>query len=144
MSNILFICTGNTCRSPMSEALLKSKNVHSVNVRSAGLFAAAGCPASPYAQEMLSSSGIEFTHSAKQLTKEDIEWATYVLVMTNSHKKTVQELYPEYLKKVFTLKEMAGEQGDVTDPFGGTRKRYEETFFELNRLIDRVIKKLHT
>lgn len=144
MIRVLFVCTGNTCRSPMSEALLKSRNIANVEVKSAGIFASEGLDASEYAREVLKDNQINYKHTSKLLSKEDVEWATCILTMTTSHKLTIQSRYPEYKDKVYTLKGFITKAGDddVNDPFGGTKQHYQETFQELSKLLDIFIEDL--
>lgn len=145
MIRVLFVCTGNTCRSPMSEAILKNMDASEIEVKSAGVFAANGQAASIYAQQVLSENGIEHNHRSKSLTQEEIEWATHIFTMTESHKKLIHETYPKAIEKTFTLKEFVRDEikdRDVTDPYGGTKMTYQETYVELYRLIEHLTEKL--
>ncbi|WP_019243213.1 MULTISPECIES: low molecular weight protein arginine phosphatase [Bacillus] len=144
MTQVLFVCTGNTCRSPMAEALLNQQKLPGVAVKSAGIYATNGQSASRYAIEVLNDHNIYHQHSSSILTEQDVEWATYILTMTNSHKAIIEDLYPQHKEKVFTLKEyVQGNEGhDVLDPFGGTKRHYEETFAELANLVMLLSKKM--
>lgn len=139
---ILFVCTGNTCRSPMAEAILTSKNRAGIEARSAGIFAGIA-PLSANAQAVLDQQQISFTHSSKPLDIEDLQWAELVLTMTHSHKMTLLQAYPEAATKLYTLTEFAESSSkDISDPYGGPLALYEKTFQELKFLIDKIVIKM--
>lgn len=140
--NIFFVCTGNTCRSPMAEAILKSMKLPGVQVRSAGLFAGGGS-LSPNAKSVLDGQGIDFDHWSRSVTPEDVDWASLILTMTTSHKRLLTEQYPEAAGKIYTLKEYTGAfGGDVSDPYGGPEPVYQQTFEELQELLAKLKSKL--
>ena len=86
MTKFVFVCTGNTCRSPMAEAIMKQRGFEA---KSAGLFAFPGEPISREAKKVLSEKGIDFDHSAQIFNMELGEWADIILTMTESHKKHI-------------------------------------------------------
>ncbi|MDW0114086.1 low molecular weight protein arginine phosphatase [Sporosarcina saromensis] len=142
--NIYFICTGNTCRSPMAEAILRSKQIDGVTVRSAGIHALDGLPISLHAETVIKRSDMPYTAVSSALTAESLEWADLVLTMTTSHKDAILRAFPFAAGKTYTLKEYVwpDQGGDVLDPYGGSLELYEQTFDELSTLIGQLKTKL--
>jgi protein arginine phosphatase len=143
--NVLFVCTGNTCRSPMAEAILRDQQIDDITVKSAGIFAAEGNNASAHAIKVLEENQINHSHRSRMLGKEDILWADYVFTMTEGHKTLLMDHYPFGADKIFTLKEFVyetKEDMDVIDPYGGSMEVYQETFYELKRLVEGLLEKI--
>ncbi|MEI4790024.1 low molecular weight protein arginine phosphatase [Bacillus sp. FJAT-53060] len=143
--NILFVCTGNTCRSPMAQALFASianeKGLR-VTVKSAGIFVSGAGKASPQAVEALFEKSIPLNHSSSKLTENLLHEADYVFTMTIQHKQLIVEQFADAQEKIFTLKEFAtGTEGDVSDPFGGSLSIYQETRDELEALLYQLAEK---
>ena len=135
--NIYFICTGNTCRSPMAHAILLSMQLPNVEVRSAGIYALEGGDMSENSKSVLEAHQISMDHYSKLVSKDDLQWADLILTMTTAHKELVLQLYPEVKEKIFTLKEYTAPytSKDISDPFGGDYHQYEQTFLELKQYI---------
>ena len=142
--NIYFICTGNTCRSPMAEAILKNKNLEGVEVRSAGIYAIEGSPISQNANDVLNQENIKHNHRSSVFSEQDVAWADLILTMTTSHKEQVLRMSEDAQGKTYTLLEYAmPENGaDIQDPFGGDLFVYQQTFAQLNEAINNLEKKL--
>ncbi|WP_281658948.1 low molecular weight protein arginine phosphatase [Halobacillus sp. Cin3] len=102
--NILFVCTGNTCRSPIAEAILKSKYDQD-KVRSAGIFAGKGEPLAENSSLVLREIDLSLNHQTSPVSAETLEWADLVLTMTDRHKQTLAIQYPDHQDRFFTLKE---------------------------------------
>ena len=144
MARVLFVCTGNTCRSPMAEAILKSKQLPGVEVKSAGVYAVNDAEASVNAKAVLQENNINHDHRSSTLTWDEIDWATLILTMTQNHKAMILSQYPDAWNKTFTLKEFAEDDlnPDVADPFGGNEQIYREAFQEIKESIEKIAKKL--
>lgn len=143
--NLLFVCSGNTCRSAMAAAEMNkivTENDMDIYIDSAGLFANPGESASENAVKALKKRGIDLTsHRAKQLTKELADEADLILVMTDIQKQIFEQMGFDSAK-VRTLKEYAGSEGDVEDPYGGNEAVYDETAEELYDLLTDTAEKL--
>lgn len=156
---ILFVCTGNTCRSYMAEMLMKDKIKKAVaediipkgaiKVKSAGLFVVEGDEASEQAVDVLENEfGIDADkHSAKQITGELMEDSDIILTMTDGHKHALQNAYPDFEDKITTLIEYAYDDEingvvDIEDPYRGDRSDYIESAVSINNAINAMFPKL--
>ena len=117
ITNILFICSGNVCRSVMAEALLKDKlsdrSDSKIQVQSAGISASNGMAILPNTRAILATKGMEYTKTAQAVTSDLIRRSDLILTMTQSHKYFLVAQLPYLAEKVFTLKEYIGEAEDI-------------------------------
>ncbi|ENQ3107077.1 protein tyrosine phosphatase [Bacillus sp. 491mf] len=142
MKRVLFVCTGNTCRSPMAEALLHHHGKEQFDVQSAGVFAEVGTDASLHAKNALEEKGISIAHSSKLVTAELLEWSDVVLTMTAGHRQLLLAHHPEISEKVHTFyKFVEGTNKDISDPFGGSLAIYKATLEEMEQLVQTLVKK---
>lgn len=151
IETLLFVCTGNTCRSPMAEAYARREAAqllgsstneleteHGINIISAGLFAPPGMPASEEARKLMRSQGLSLDeHRSRPLSSQMIREADAVYCMTAGHRQAVLDLAPEAADKVFLL----DSQGrDVHDPIGGGAESYRTSADQIRRAVEQRMK----
>lgn len=144
---ILFVCTGNTCRSPMAEYFakeyIKKHNLNNFEVGSAGINAATGESATSEAIKVMKEQGIDITaHKSKMLMEADLEESDKVFTMTNSHKEVIEDMYG--YEEVYTLKHFVDscEDCDILDPYGYDVGKYRETRDEIKQAVQELMKNL--
>ena len=141
--NVLFVCTGNTCRSPVAEALAKAKAARegrNIAILSAGLHAIPGTTVSEHAFDAIRSADSEAlpyleAHVPRQAAAAYIEAADFVVTMTEGQKRQLIHHFPGAESKTRYLGELAGENVDVIDPFGGDASVYEACVADITRLL---------
>lgn len=154
--NIVFVCTGNTCRSCMAEGIFRAfsqqeKVLKEIAVYSRGIQAFDGEPASSHSVAALKKLwDIDISiHKAKMLSKADVEKAGLILTMTRQHRDFLRSAFPEKKASVYTLKEYAYpqllEEGgpiDIADPYGMPYESYEACAQDIFGSVQTVIGKL--
>jgi len=144
MKMVLFVCTGNTCRSPMAEALFMHRigDGWGWKAKSAGVFAQPGAPASLPAVQALNELDIDLSgHRSQPLTAELVEKADLIVAMTQAHRARILECFPEVENRVFLINAFGTSKvpADVTDPFGGSLNTYKKTRDEIDRALSDLI-----
>lgn len=147
---IMFICTGNICRSAMADWLMKKrleeKNIKNIEVYSSGIFAMQGDIPTDEAIEVMEEYDVNLKqHRATVTYKSNIQEMDLILCMTASHKQTLIKTYPHLQNKIYTLKEYVGENAngiDIKDPWGYTIAVYRLVAAEIDTCLKQLIEKL--
>ena len=146
--NLLFVCTGNTCRSPMAAAIAsreaKRRGWQHVAIRSAGSGAADGAHATRETVEVLKEQGITAPdHSSALLTAEHVRWADLILAMSLSHMYAVNDLGGgEKVALITDFLEGDDVSSGVEDPYGAGMEAYRRTFVQLEQAIMGLMSRL--
>lgn len=143
---VVLVCTGNTCRSPMAEALFRDlvKERADYQISSAGVAAAPGMPASKHTAGILKERGIDLSSfQSRMLDQELLDHATHVFAMSSHHMAAIADEFPDHADKVYLVSEFAAEDAlrgrDVSDPFGQGRAAYEETLRSLEKMLPSLL-----
>lgn len=148
MYKIVYVCTGNTCRSPMAEGILKKKLADAghkdVHVLSAGIGTLDGYPATPIGVNTAQKHGIDISeHHSRRLTGKLFKEVDLVFALADNHYEFMRN-FPNadnklFMVKGFPLPELADKEHSVDDPLGGTSEEYETIFLEIEREIERAL-----
>ncbi len=146
---ILFVCTGNTCRSVMAQGLFKNmlreEGIKDVKVSSAGIAALSSYGIYGLLEKVLKEEDIEISnHKPTQITPQIVKDADLILVMEKRHKEAILEMAPEVKNRVFLLKEFAGEKKnlDIPDPIGQPEEAYRSRLEEIKGYLVKILKKI--
>ena len=146
--NLLFVCTGNTCRSPMAAAIaadaIRKRGWNHVRVRSAGAAAGAGAPASELTVEVLASHGIELRdHQSTPLSADVVDWADAIIVMSAWQAERVAQLGGAAKVSVASsFLPGADPDAEIPDPIGGDITVYRATYAVLSDVVKGVLDRL--
>ncbi len=145
-SLILFVCTGNVCRSPIAEYLLRERiqnNNLPFSVASAGTLKDYKSGISLFSGQLLQEAGIDASqHASQPVTEKLLSESWLVLTMEKRHKDELLNRYPEFGFKIFTLSEYANMEGDVDDPYGKELEDYQRAYSEISTRIDVIYNKI--
>lgn len=134
LENILIVCIGNICRSPMAEAILKNK-LKEKEVESAGINALVGHDIDSKAKEALMKNEIDFgTHEAKKINSDLLQWSHLVLVMEKEQVQKIVSRFPESNGKVFLIGKWVGRE--IPDPYKQTQVEFDHVYELLAESID--------
>jgi protein-tyrosine-phosphatase len=146
---LLFVCDGNTCRSPLAEGILKkmlqARGITNIEVRSAGIGAVDGSPANPTAIQVARKHHIDLkTHVAQLVTEQLIHRADWVIAMTPQQRDILRKRYPEKSDSILLLKELGRPNPQpqdlvIQDPIGSDYWGYEHSFLEIEAEIERIL-----
>jgi len=143
-NNILIVCVGNICRSPMAEYLLKARLPadSGKQIHSAGIGALVDKPADAIAQELLQEQGIDASpHRARQVTQDMLARADLILAMEDGHLKRLHEIAPQIRGRAFLLGKWQNNQ-PVPDPYRQQRPAFEHAYKLIDQACDSWLKYL--
>jgi tRNA threonylcarbamoyl adenosine modification protein (Sua5/YciO/YrdC/YwlC family) len=144
---ILFVCTGNSCRSVMAKALLekklKEKGRQDIEVFSAGVVAQSGIAASLETRQLLEEEGIDVsTHSSQRVTEEMLKRSDLILVMERFQEESLSSKYNFLKNRIYLLKEFSSidkEKTEIEDPIGRGIEVYKKVFYDIKSAVEKLV-----
>jgi protein-tyrosine-phosphatase len=163
--SVLFVCTGNSCRSPLAEGILKKmlkeSQLNNFEVGSVGISTLDGAPPSLFAMEVAKTRNVDLTqHRSRQLNKEILENADLIFAMSDEHIEYIRRMDKKALEKTYLLKAFppsldrirknftASNEDEkegvlyIKDPIGGNKEDYRQCFLEIEKEIRRILPEL--
>jgi protein-tyrosine-phosphatase len=133
---LLFVCTGNTCRSPMAEGLARELFGDEIQVKSAGLEAWEGEKASTQALEVFRERNLNLSHHrSRRINSELLSEADWVIPMTQAQEDNLKQRFPQYSSKICCLGGWGDRRRDIRDPWMGSVSEYRQTLLEIEELL---------
>ncbi len=146
---VLLVCTGNLCRSPMAAVLLRKMLADrgldaKITVASAGMAALDGQPAAALAVEVIEEAGLDLTgHRSRGIDGQLVRSADLIVTMEETQRESLARAFPGRAESIHVLSALAGEEGDVADPFGtGSRSAYQACLIRLRVLLERALPRM--
>jgi protein-tyrosine phosphatase len=135
-SNVLVVCVGNICRSPMAEAMLRQRVLSSIKITSAGTHAMLSSTMDPLARAVLHLNGVEAQkHRSRQIDRQMLYDADLILLMEHRQTQSVLKLAPEVRGKTFLIGKWQQEL-EIADPYRRPQLAFEQTYEQLSRCVD--------
>jgi protein-tyrosine phosphatase len=141
--NIIVICTGNICRSPIAEALLKTSLTHNgCNIQSAGIAALVHHPADPSALEVAQEHGYDLSlHRARQATLPLLTAMDLILTLDQTHNEWIRTRYPQLQGRTFKLGHWRN-NADIADPYRKPRQAFDQAFSAIRQCSEDWVKRI--
>jgi len=140
---LLFVCTGNTCRSPLAEGMARAIFGDLVQVSSAGMAAWEGENVSPHVVEILKEQKVDLSlHRARRIKDELMADADWIIPMTQTQEAGLKSQFPQYIHKIRRLGNWGEEKRDIIDPYMGSLEVYRQTAQEIRELLKRLKEQL--
>lgn len=140
---VVFVCSGNTCRSPLAQALfekcLHDKNVFDVEVDSVGLGCGYGNQMADNTKKIIEEKGILFSHTSQEISLNIIESSDYIITMERWQKECLKDVVSQ--EKLYCIDDFTN-KGDIADPFGKDYNSYMQVAEKLEQANEYIIKSL--